>query len=98
MSHPCLTFERATGCGLRVRSSVYNHTKERVLGSPGTLFPFFGSRFPHKMTNLKKGALIVIGLLGYQGLSEASMRCVLLLGTTERRLRPLAAPGVAVLG
>ena len=32
----------------------------------GTLFPFFGSRFPYKLTNQKRSALILIWLLGYQ--------------------------------
>ena len=30
-----------------------------------TLLPFFGSRFPYKVTNPKKGTLIIM-LLGYQ--------------------------------
>ena len=39
-----------------------------LLGSPVVPFTlFFGSGFPYKIPNPKKGALIIIWLLGYQG-------------------------------
>ena len=33
---------------------------------------FFGYGFPYKVTNLKKGALIVVWVLGYQGAGHTS--------------------------
>ena len=39
-----------------------------------TLYPFFGSGFPYKITNPKRGALVIIWLLGYQVLQKDMKR------------------------
>ena len=43
-------------------------------------FPVLGSRFPYKVANPKKGALIIVWLLGYQVLLNALCGALKVLG------------------